>query len=160
MTIDNAGAILTLDPKSKEAIELLQNRVTLLESEIARLTRLKAGIEADVRKAEAECAYQNEKLGVLTAKVEEAKEKHAKIVQDKDEAQGRLADAQKDYKVLQLATQSACDEMVKQREELTKWSEEIEVRDTETARREKDSKARELALGKLRDDVTKLLTAI
>jgi chromosome segregation ATPase len=66
MNIDNSGSSIVIDPKSQAAIDAVRDRINLLESENARLTKLQATLTDAVRKAEAELAYKTEQLDEVT----------------------------------------------------------------------------------------------
>jgi hypothetical protein len=66
MNIDNSGPSVVLDPKSQAAIDAVRDRITLLDSENARLTKLKVTLEDSVRKVEADLAYKTAQLDEVT----------------------------------------------------------------------------------------------
>ncbi len=69
MNVNNSGSSLVIDPKSQAAIDAVRDRITLLDSENARLTKLKAVLEDSVRKVEADLDYKNNLLIEIDAKV-------------------------------------------------------------------------------------------
>lgn len=59
MKVDNSGPAVVFSQKTKEAIEEGKNRVTLLQVEELRLTKLKNSLEADLIKLEGDIVYKN-----------------------------------------------------------------------------------------------------
>lgn len=130
MNVNNSGSSLVIDPKSQAAIDIVRDRITLLESENTRLTKLKAVLDDSVRKAEAELAYKTELLeeidkktivavalleGTITseaevqARVDTLKATEEQIKRDLDEQADAIIDREKVVREqeLDLATQQA-----------------------------------------------------
>lgn len=61
MHIENSGPSVVFDAKTQEAIEAGKNRVTLLEVETLRLSKLKKVLEGDIVKLEADLVYKTGK---------------------------------------------------------------------------------------------------
>ena len=80
MKIDNSSTSIVLDPKSQAAIDAVRDRITLLESENARLTKLKSNLDADVRKTEADLSYKADLLMDIETKMENASSKLDAII--------------------------------------------------------------------------------
>lgn len=70
MNINNSSDTVVIDPKSQAAIDAVRDRITLIESENVRLTKLKNTLEAEVRTTDNALEYKKELLagteGALT----------------------------------------------------------------------------------------------
>lgn len=110
MNIDNSGSSIVIDPKSQAAIDAVRDRITLLESENARLTRLKTVLDDSVRKAEADLAYKtdlltdiNTKIEVATTKLNETIVIEVEASNSVNELKERIATIQKDINEKEVA---------------------------------------------------------
>jgi len=70
MNIDNSSTTVVIDAKSQAAIDAVRDRITLLDSENARLTKLKSVLDDSVRKIEADLAYKTTLLKEIDGKIE------------------------------------------------------------------------------------------
>ena len=68
MSIDNSGNTYVFDAGTTQAIEEGKNRVSLINAEIDRLTRLQVSLNADVTNIHAEIEYSKTNLDVLNQK--------------------------------------------------------------------------------------------
>lgn len=71
MDVNNSGATIILDPQSQATVDAIRDRITLMESELSRLGKLKSNIDDAVRKADADLAYKNDLLNEATASLKE-----------------------------------------------------------------------------------------
>jgi len=160
MNIDNSGATVVLDSKSKEAIESVANRITVMESEVSRLTKLRASLEGDVRKLEGEIAYKNEMLNTYEDAVVSTRDSLKKLEEQVRDHEESVAQQTKDLK-------DRADIVVRRENEVTKREQDVsnlavtianEKRQCEIDRAEMDEEIEALELKKriIQDTLTKL----
>ncbi len=69
MNVDNSGASFVFDAKTTQAIEEGKNRITLLQVEELRLSKLKQTLEGQIIKLEADIDYKEKKVSKLDEEV-------------------------------------------------------------------------------------------
>lgn len=92
MNVDNSGANLILDPQSQIVIDAIRDRITLLESEGARLGKLKTNLDDAVRKTEADLAYKNTLLENASSDLDAAMTKLNDVIATEVEASNSVND--------------------------------------------------------------------
>jgi chromosome segregation ATPase len=160
MNIDNSGATVVLDSKSKEAIESVANRITVMESEVARLTKLRASLEGDVRKLEGEIAYKNEMLNTYEDAAEATRNKLTDLEEDVRAHVNTMHANESDLKARENALAQRENEVTKREQDVSNLAVTIanEKRQCELDRAEMDEEIEVLELKKriIQDALTKL----
>jgi chromosome segregation ATPase len=160
MNIDNSGATVVLDSKSKEAIESVANRITVMESEVSRLTKLRSSLEGDVRKLEGEIAYKNEMLNTYEDAVEATRKKLTDLEEDVRAHVNTMHANESDLKARENVLAQRENEVTKREQDVSNLAVTIanEKRQCELDRAEVDEEIEVLELKKriIKDTLTKL----
>jgi chromosome segregation ATPase len=160
MNIDNSGTTLVIDPKSQAAIDAVRDRITLLESENTRLTKLKANLDADVRKMEADLAYKTDLVTEIENKLEAAISQLDKVTADADEAARVYNEMIAATDSTQKVIQDHSEKLAAREKDLNEREFALDARREVLSEGEKDLEVQILAVQSKKEALTEVLTKL